>query len=140
VTQNNRQVAALYSPQNGGWQGQGFTTLHLALMGDPSLRMTYVDPPSDLVVVAGQKSLGFSWAPSADGAIAGYHLYRLAGDGSGITRLTQTPVTGTTASLPLGGVVEAAPGTEYMVRAVKHHRGTSGSYWNLSLGALATVP
>ncbi|MBA2664274.1 MAG: fibronectin type III domain-containing protein [Bradymonadaceae bacterium] len=140
MTQNNRQAAPLYLPQNGGWHGQGYTTIHLGLMGDPSLRMHYVEGPSALVLTPGATSLRFAWAPAADDAILGYHVYRVGDQGGPMTRLTTTPVLGTSTSVALGGAVVTTSGARYMVRTVKRTPSLSGTYQNLSLGALATIP
>ncbi|MFN9324525.1 MAG: hypothetical protein ACK6A5_03960, partial [Flavobacteriales bacterium] len=130
VTMNN---SALYTPLTEGWQGS-IGRSHLGLMGDPSLRMKMVAPPTNLVVSNASGVASFSWTASAE-SVTGYHLYQFDATTGAITRLTTTPVVGT------GYVNPAIPfitGREYMVRAVKLETGTSGSYYNLSLGAIAT--
>ncbi|MFN6176513.1 MAG: thrombospondin type 3 repeat-containing protein [Flavobacteriales bacterium] len=130
VTMNN---SALYTPLTEGWQGS-IGRSHLGLMGDPSLRMKMVAPPTNLVVSNASGVASFSWTASAE-SVTGYHLYQFDATTGAITRLTTTPVVGT------GYVNPAIPfitGREYMVRAVNLETGTSGSYYNLSLGAIAT--
>jgi hypothetical protein len=127
VTMNN---SSLYTPLHDGWQGSIGRT-HIALMGDPTLRMKMVAPPGNLVVSNSAGAAAFSWSASAEPGIEGYHLYEFAADGS-ITRLTASPVNGTgytNAAIPF------VAGREYMVRTVKLHVSNTGSYYNLSLGA-----
>jgi hypothetical protein len=133
LTINNRTSNALYQLQNGGWQGQGLTTVHLGLMGDPSLRMNYVAPPSNLTIINNGNSLTFNWTASAE-QVDGYYLYEIV---SGVpTRITPNLITTNT----LTGNFNLTTGTEYMVRAVKLVNNFSGSYYNLSLGSANTVP
>lgn len=132
VSMNNRS-APTYIPQNGGWLGQGYTTIHLGLMGDPSLRMSYINPPTNLSITSSGANLTLSWTASSQ-PVDGYYLYQVV---SGVpTRVHPTLITNTT----ITGNFVAVPGTEYMVRAAKLESNTSGSFTNLSLGSLATVP
>jgi hypothetical protein len=130
VTMNN---TGLYAPVTEGWQGS-IGKAHLGLMGDPSLRMEMVAPPTGLTVTNSGGTAAFNWTASS-GSVVGYHIYRFSSNGS-ITRLTTDPVVGTSyqhASIPF------EPGREYMVRAVKLQVNQSGSYFNLSLGSIATA-
>lgn len=124
---------ALYTPLSDGWQGSMGTT-HLGLMGDPSLRQKMLVPPSNLVVTNASGAAAFSWNAAPE-AVDGYHLYRFNANGS-ITQLTTTPVVGTSYS---NGAVPFTAGAEYMVRSVKLEAGPSGSFYDLSLGAIATA-
>lgn len=121
-----------YVPLTEGWQTSIGRT-HMNLMGDPSVRMKMLAPPTNLVIsdVGGHPS--FSWTAS-NGSPLGYHVYRF--DASGITRLTTTPVVGTTWT----STIPYQSGVDYMVRAVKTETNFSGSYENLSLGSIATSP
>ncbi|MEO8066556.1 MAG: thrombospondin type 3 repeat-containing protein, partial [Flavobacteriales bacterium] len=121
---------ALYTPQNGGWQGNNFSRVHLGLMGDPVLRMVMVAPPTNLSVTNSGGNAAFSWSPVA--GVAGYYLYKF--DAVGIPqRIVPTLITGNSYNTPL---VPFVAGGEYMVRAAKVETTTSGSYWNLSLGSI----
>jgi hypothetical protein len=124
---------AQYTPLTDGWQGSMGTT-HLGLMGDPSLRQKMLVPPSNLTVTNASGMAAFAWNASPE-TVDGYHLYRFNANGS-ITQLTTAIVTGTTYS---NGAVPYSSGTEYMVRGVKLEVAPSGSYYNLSLGAIATA-
>jgi hypothetical protein len=125
----------LYTPLTDGWQST-IGRSHLALMGDPSLRMRVVAPPSALVVSNAGGVASFSWTASPEAGIAGYHVYEIdAGSGAPV-RLTTAPVNGTSFVNP---AIPFISGREYMVRAIKLESGTSGSYYNLSLGAIAAA-
>lgn len=130
ATMNN---TGLYTPLTDGWQST-IGRVHLALMGDPSLRQFMVAPPSGLQVTNAGGAAAFSWTASAE-VVQGYHLYRVDANGT-ITRITTSIVTGTSYQSP---TVPFVSGTEYMVRAVKLQTSPSGSYYDLSLGALATA-
>jgi hypothetical protein len=131
LTMNN---SSLYMPLHDGWQGSIGRT-HIALMGDPSLRMKMVAPPGNLVVSNSNGAAAFTWTASPEPQLEGYHLYEFAADGS-ISRLTNAPVTGTAYS---NAAIPFVAGREYMVRAVKLEVSNTGSYFNLSLGAFGTA-
>lgn len=103
--------------------------VHIALMGDPTLRMHVVGPPSALVVT--NDSLGgvkLSWTASTD-TVLGYNVYRAATAAGPFTRVNGALITGTTYTDP--GVNS---NVWYMVRAVKLETSGSGSYYNASQG------
>jgi hypothetical protein len=102
-------------------------------MGDPSLRMSYVAPPAGLTIVDNGSNLTFTWAAPTQ-QVDGYYLYRV--DAGVPVRAHPNLITATT----ITGVFQTSAGTEYMVRAVRLENNTSGSFFNLSLGNLATVP
>ncbi|MBK9175410.1 MAG: hypothetical protein IPM46_03555 [Flavobacteriales bacterium] len=131
ITMNN---SGLYTPLHDGWQGSIGRT-HLGLMGDPSVRMKMVAPPTNLVVSNSSGVATFSWTASTETGLTGYHLYELGTNGS-ITRLTPTPVSGTGYS---NAAIPFIAGREFMVRTVKLEVNTSGSYYNLSLGAFGVA-
>jgi hypothetical protein len=123
LTQNNGE-GGLYRNQVNNGAGQ----IHIALMGDPTLRMHIVAPPTHLEVVTNGSSASLNWQPSAD-AVLGYHVYSSAFPNGPYVRLTSSPLLATifTPAAPL------AP--YYMVRAVKLETSASGTYYNLSQGA-----
>ncbi|MBK8498337.1 MAG: T9SS type A sorting domain-containing protein [Flavobacteriales bacterium] len=126
---------SLYTPLTDGWQSTMGKT-HLALMGDPSLRLKYLVAPSNLTVSNSGGVASFSWNPATE-TVSGYHLYRVDGSTGAITRLTNSLVTATTY---MNVAIPYAANMEYMVRAVKLQTEPSGSYYNLSLGAFYTTP
>ena len=97
-------------------------------MGDPTLRMHVVAPPSNLLGVPVSGRLGLTWSPSPD-AVAGYQVYRSASQLGSYVPLNQALVTGTSFEDPIAG-----SGGSYMLRAVKLQTSGSGSYWNASQG------
>lgn len=123
-----------YAIQNGGWQGQAMEQTHMALMGDPSLRMRYVPPPSALIATNQQWFAHFTWSPSP-AAVEGYHVYSIDDEEGTITRITSAPVQDTAF---LSDVL-FVPGVRYMVRALQLVTSASGSYYDLSLGSIATA-
>lgn len=129
LTMNN---VSLYSPQNGGWQGSPYNRVHLALIGDPSLRMTVVPRPSNFQAVNSGGVTGFSWT-AALGAVDGYHIYEIQANGN-LNRLTTNVVTQTSYSDP---AVPFVAGKRYMLRAVKLQTSNTGTYYDLSLGVQA---
>jgi hypothetical protein len=126
LTQNN---TGHYDPAN--WQAN---RVHVALMGDPSLRMHVVAPPTNVnAIPISATQVTVSWTASAE-AVQGYHVYRYNTATQAWVRRSATPVVGT--SFPdnasgLSGTVR------YMVRALKLENSWSGSYFNLSMGNTA---
>lgn len=106
--------------------------VHVALLGDPTLRLHPVVPASNVQATGVGGNASIIWAPSTDASIVGYHVYRGGSATGTFTRLTANPVTGTSfndASSPAGSV--------YMVRAIKLETGASGTYYNASQGAFS---
>ena len=122
ITQNNDQ---LY--YNGNFNNS-YKGTHIALMGDPTLRMHVVKPPSNLKVT-GTSTKHLVWKKSKDN-ITGYNIYRGNYIWGNFTKITLTPVTDTFFNdpVPMSGV------NVYMVRAVKLETSASGSYFNMSEG------
>jgi hypothetical protein len=120
VTQNNDW--ALYAA-NGSVRAT-----HIALMGDPTLRMHIVAPPSGLASGAnGSGGVDLVWNTSPD-AVAGYHVYRAPSAAGPFTRLNDGLLTVTNYT------DSTATSNVYMVRAVKLEVSASGSYFNPSQG------
>ncbi len=124
-----------YSLQNGGFQGAQVGRTHVALMGDPTLRMRYVAPPTAVEVTNEQWFVQLRWSPSPS-TIVGYHIYRIDEANGSIVRITQSPVTDT---MFVSSTVPFVPGDRYMVRALKLIISPSGSYHDLSLGAIGVA-
>lgn len=130
-TMNN---ASLYLPLTDGWQGS-IGRAHLGLMGDPSLRMHMIAPPSNLTITNVGGSAAFAWTASSE-SVQGYHLYAIDPTSGAPTRITTVPLT-TTSHQP--GTIPFVAGRQYMVRAVRLRVTPSGSYYDLSLGAIGTA-
>ena len=117
-----------YSYQRGG--------VHIALMGDPALRMTYTEPPSGLAGVSlATPEVMIAWYPASDPDVVGYYIYRSGSLDEPFTKLTESPITETRYTDPY-----ALNGTNvYIVRSLKLEESPSGSYYNLSVGDVVTV-
>src|SRR5207248_1564304 len=122
LTQNNNGMyeTAINSSQN---------RIHVALMGDPTLRLHPVAPASNLNGSASGSTATLSWSASSDSNLVGYHVYRRAGSTGAFTRLTSSPITATNFTDN-----SSLSGANYMVRAIKLESTTSGSYYNASQG------
>lgn len=115
--------------------GFGARQVHMALMGDPTLRMTIVKPVSNVTATPVSRDVLVTWTASPDSLVAGYHVYRASSPEGPFVRVTTDSVLTTTWSdpcLPTGSYT-------YMVRALKLEDGFSGSYWNLSPGRSASA-
>jgi hypothetical protein len=115
------------SPSMGG--------IHVALMGDPTLRMIYLsDPPTALSASVGTNTVILTWhAPTIK--VPGYNIYRADATGDTLLQINKSLVT-TTAyidSLPL------KDSNIYVVRAAELTTTPSGSWWNESGGVMQGV-
>jgi hypothetical protein len=127
LTQNNSETG-LYRNQVNSCSGQ----IHIALMGDPTLRLHPVAPPTALTGARNGNTMTLNWMGSPD-TIVGYHVYRASSADESFARLTSAPITATSY------LDRRAPaGADYMVRAVKLESSGSGTYYNASQGAFLT--
>jgi hypothetical protein len=127
LTQNNG-TAGLYHTQVNSAAGE----IHIALMGDPTLRLSMVPPPTKLTLATNtSQNVTLSWNGLTDGII-GYHVYKQAVSAGQFLRLTPSPVRGTSYT-DLTHSSSAPP--RYMVRTVRLETSASGTYFNLSQGA-----
>jgi hypothetical protein len=128
LTQNNA-TNTLYAP----WV-QGTSQTHIALMGDPTLRLNPVKPATALNITSKAGTAVLNWSASNDGGLQGYYVYRAASLDGPYTRLTDFPIGGTSFSdtPPAGNYA-------YMVRAIKLEQSPSGTYLNPSQGIFATA-
>ena len=129
TTQNNG--GGHYNPAN--WQAG---RVHIALLGDPTLRMHIVAPPGAVnASVLNSTSASISWGASPDAGL-GYHVFRYNAQSGTWVRRTTSPVTGTSFTDNISGL---SGQVRYMVRALKLEVTPSGSYHNLSQGRFATL-
>ena len=127
LTQNN---STMYMVSLAGRQ------IHTALMGDPTLRMHPVRPPTGLVLeeAAGGR-VRLTWSAPEDSAVIGYNIYRAEGLYDEFERVNPAAVEDTTyedTSFMSCSLV-------YMVRAVKLETSKSGTYLNLSPGVIDSI-
>ena len=110
--------------------------LYQQFLGDPTLRLSYVKPVTDLKAqtqVNGTRVV--QWQDSADSQSAGflgYHVYRASSSDGPFTRITSTYVSGT--SYPDSFTTTGRH--FYMVRAVKSESTAYGAYANASTGVI----
>ncbi|HXS68320.1 MAG TPA: glycoside hydrolase family 9 protein, partial [Candidatus Polarisedimenticolia bacterium] len=127
-------------------QNDGFTDLyknqennceswtHIALMGDPTLRMQIVAPVSDLAVFASGNDARITWTASTDD-VEGYNIYRATNENGPFTRINDSLVKTTS----FADADNASSHYTYMVRAVKLDESASGTYYNPSEGEFASM-
>ena len=126
LTQNN-PPQGLFPPWN-----KGAAQVHIALLGDPTLRLDAFRPPSSLNATSGP-SIALNWTAAPDD-IVGYHLFRATSEKGPFTRVTLAPIRQNSfQDCPPSGTYY------YMVRAVKLEQSGSGTYLNLSQGIFATA-
>lgn len=121
----------LYDP--GAFAAQ----VHIALHGDPTLRLHPFKPISNLMVMpaADRKSCQINWMASQAVSITGYAILR-SNDTLGAYSLLDTlpaNTLGFTDLNPLNGL------NVYQVRAIRKEEGSHGEYDNLSLGVFAAA-
>lgn len=127
VSQNN-DASGSYVPEGD----RGIRGVHVAMMGDPTLRMLNVVPPSNLVVLNSGRDVMLNWTASTDD-ILGYHVYRSDNPSGPFRRLTENPISQTRHA-----DIGALPGNyTYMVKSIKLEQGT-GSYYNASVGIMGS--
>lgn len=130
LTQNNGN--SHYEPSN-----PQAGRVHIALMGDPTLRMHVVAPPSNVQANSpAGTTTNVTWTASAESGLAGYHVYRYSASAQQWVRRTSNPVAGTAYTDNTAGLTGTV---RYMVRALKLQVSYSGSYYNLSQGAFGQV-
>lgn len=127
VSQNN--YPDLYNNQIS----LSFRQVHVALMGDPTLRLQMPAPPGDLSAT-GTSNIVLNWNPSPDAEL-GYHVYRSTTPDGYFERLTVGPV----AQTSFTDLTAGRGSNYYLVRAIKLETSAAGTYTNASQGIFAAV-
>lgn len=126
VSMNNSGIYDYNNNQRG---------VHMALLGDPTLRAHIIAPVQNLVAVKNGNFAQLSWITSAD-TILGYNIYRKNDTVSIFEKINNKVVTDNFYT----DTCLVYPGTyTYMVRCVKLEKTNSGSYYNMSCGKTATL-
>lgn len=132
--QNNANDTAgsnIYAPTDINGRG-----VHVALMGDPTLRMAMIAPAGNVTYTAlGAGAVRVTWSASAD-ATQGYYVYRSNFLYGPYTRLNSNP---TTNLFYDDSGLQVDDEYYYMVRAVKLETSPSGSYYNEGQGAFSAA-
>ncbi len=131
LTQNNLGSGGLYSDYRNSSAGY----VHVALMGDPTLRMHVVAPVSSLDGSKSGLTVSLSWNASSD-TVLGYNVYRADSMQGKFTRLNSSLITATAYT----DNNSLADNPIYMVRAVKKEDTASGTYYNASQGVFWPAP
>jgi hypothetical protein len=121
------QSRMVNDPKNGYYD----ISRDLAILGDPTLRLHVLTPPSNLTATSSSGAVQLSWSPSEAGAQ--YYVYR--------GNSTLGPFTRISAAISGTNFTDTAPSSiqkTYMVRAIKPTTVANGSYTNISQGAMAT--
>jgi hypothetical protein len=111
--------------------------VYIALMGDPTLRMEPVTPPSSLQASNDLSGVHLVWSNGFN-SVAGYNVYRANSPQGPFLRLNDSPLTVTNFT-----DTTAAPSNyTYMVRSLTLQTNFSGTYFNPSQGVFTsfTVP
>jgi hypothetical protein len=126
MTQNNHTLYAI---------GYGGRQIHIALMGDPTLRLHPTKPPTGLSLEElPTGGVRLSWSAPGDSA-AGYHVYRSETVRGSFARLNPALIEDTTYvdGAPIGGW------DVYMVRTARLETIGSGTYLNIGAGAIDSI-
>jgi hypothetical protein len=123
ITQNN--IGGTYTPL-----GYMYGAVHIALMGDLSLRSDYIKPAKNISISPiAKKGATITWTASTDPTVIGYYVYRADSLYGKYTKLSGL-IAGTTFKDTVG-----KDGLKfYMVRPSKLQSTPSGTYYNLGLG------
>lgn len=114
---------------NSGYMGlnYGANAAHIALMGDPTLRLYYPEPTGLVEAIFHEGDVDLNWYPSPD-AKNGYAIYRKWESGNWETLDSFVQDTFYTD-------ICITPGNyTYMVKAIRLEETGSGSFYNTSLG------
>lgn len=114
-------------------QGFGATSTHIALMGDPTLRLHAMKRPTDLVASFTEGNVQLGWSISPD-ATQGYFVYRSTDGGD-----WELIASNHSDSTYIDPCVTASTDYEYMVKAVRLEETGSGTYYNTSLGIRTAI-
>lgn len=107
---------------------------YITLLGDPTLRIRVVAPPTVVAVNASGADNIVSWTAADDTGIVGYHVYRATtGSLNAFTRLTSSPTTS-----PYTDTGASSSSYTYMVRTVKLDDSPNRSFYDASEGIVAT--
>lgn len=133
LTQNNTTT---YYPSPYAINAGIFNTVHIALMGDPTLRNDIVAPVSNVVATKVGNNCNISWTASTETTVVGYNIYRKNPSTTNYVKINPVPISGTTYTdncLVNPGIYK------YMVRTWKLETTPSGSYYNMSEGIADTA-
>lgn len=129
LAQNNRNPGALYNGMNF------MNGVHIALMGDPTLKLHYVKPPKNLFTILKDSAhVNLTWTVSGE-TVLGYNIYKRRLKEASYTKLNSSIVNG---AMFDDSCVTSPDTFVYQVRAVVLESTPSGTYYNESLATTDT--
>jgi hypothetical protein len=136
ATQNNQNTVA---PNTGmyftGQFNYSDSSIHIALMGDPTLCNRHLPPVKGLTATSANKQVKLKWNKS-QGTFDGYAVYRVDTASDIYTRVSRYNITDTTYNDSFNYV---SGDYIYVVRTIKKETTASGSYYNLGGGNNTSV-
>lgn len=118
-----------------GFFNNSHNSAHMALMGDPTLKLNYIQAPKNLSGESKENTISLKW-DAAPGLVDGYHVYEVESFQSTNYQKTEKPLT----SLTYVDSTKKSQGKiAYMVRAVKYDTTNSGTYEILSPGIFVDI-
>ena len=121
---------ARISMNNNGAYPTGYSArgVHMALLGDPTLRQQIVAPPQNPTNLEVNSHVQLQWI-APNGAWDGFFVYRRAVGTKELTLLNQEPITET---FIWDSCRTTGATYEYRIRAARLETTPSGTFWNLS--------
>jgi hypothetical protein len=129
---NNAKSSISGKDDDSEWN---YNPIHVALMGDPTLRMHSVEPPRGIQASQVKQKLKLNWQAVTTPSLIGYHVYVAKDIKSHFKRLTKQPI-----SENIFIVKNTEPGLIYMVKTIELTTSGSGSYINSSQGVFVKLP
>ncbi len=134
ISQNNNGI--YFYAYGGAPSGNPPRHVHIALMGDPTLRNDVVAPVGTVVATKNGNNCIINWTASTQTNVLGYNIYMKNDTNKTYVKLNNSLLTGlsyTHNCLPYPGIYK------YMVRAQVLENTPSGTYYNLSEGIMDTA-
>ena len=132
LSQNNS--SSLYTT------GFGARSIHIGLMGDPTLRMHNDRRPSFLDLTEASSHVSLQWGfYFANPDVIGYHVYRKETGASSFERINEELLPFSMDFYAADSCLQKGTNYTYMVRVVKLVTSASGSYYNMSTGIMDTI-
>ena len=127
----NIGYSSLINMNNAGTYSGGYSRqIHVAQLGDPTLRQEMVRPPANVKSTLVSGHVKITWSAPDNESVDGYHIYRANGLDSVFVRITSSLLTDTSWTDP----DVAAATYYYQVRSIRLEKGRCGSYYNNSRG------
>lgn len=136
LTSQNNNGTYFYAYGGGNINFNPPSVVHVALMGDPTLRSDIVSPVSNVVATKVGNNCHITWSASTQTNVMGYNIYMKNDTNKTYVKINPTLITGTSYThqcLIYPGVYK------YMVRAMVLEQTPSGSYYNMSEGIMDTA-